>query len=56
MHGKSGKASKAIFNFPEEPLILKFLILSTNSLGRDFSSVMFRKVRFASKLETIFLA
>jgi len=48
--------SNAIFNFPDEPLILKFLTLSTKSGCRSLSSVIFKNVRLTSKFETTFFA
>ena len=53
---KIGIPSSAIFTFPDEPRILKFLAFSDNSEGNFFSSINFKKVRFASKFETTALA
>ena len=56
IHGNSGRPSRAILSFPDEPLILKFLTLSTNSPGKELSSVIFKNVLLTSKLDTIFFA
>ena len=53
---KVGNPSKAIFNFPEEPRILKFLALDTTSDGKSFSSIILRNVRFGSRFETTMFA
>ena len=51
MAGKRGRPSRAMFNFPEEPRILKFRTCRRNSSGRSFASMVSRKVRRTSRLE-----
>ena len=47
-----GKPDKAIFTFPEDPLILKFFAFSYIPGGKSFLSIHWVKVRFASILDT----
>merc|ERR1711965_1172069 len=47
-----GKPDKAIFTFPEDPLILKFFAFSYIPGGKSFLSIHLVKVRFASILDT----
>ena len=45
-----------MLSFPEEPRILNLRTCSTNSSGRSFASIVSRKVRRTSRLDTTMLA
>ncbi|MNC96255.1 hypothetical protein D3C83_135820 [compost metagenome] len=47
-----GMPSRAMFSFPEDPRILKLRARRTTSGGRSFASMIFRNVRFGSRLDT----
>jgi len=50
--GKCGRPSSAMLSLPDEPRILKLRTWDTNSPGRSFASMISRKVRRTSRLET----